>query len=396
MKAEASTIEQQLKKAYQEVEKETGQSKAITSITAANVVAYPVQSNLQSLSARDLINMDLPPTEFLVNGLLPIGVGILAAPSKMGKSWLCLDLGMCIAQGEPFFGYTTKKGDVLYLALEDSLNRIRSRLNLIPQGQNPPHGFRFATNSEGLDRGLIGQIQKYMQEYPATRLVIIDTLQMVKPNRGRKDPYESDYEIMKLFHGLSRCFNLAILLIHHTRKRNGIEADPFESILGSTALQGATDFMYVIEKEQIKSQYCTLYGRGRDFNDVELRIQFDTNTCTWINLGDADELERFRAEQAYTSSPIVQTIIAKLDQLDRDNPEADADKEYVVTANQLKADILKETGKSIRGNVGTELAKLEYYLRKKDGIVYEAPGNRASRYNSQTGRYHKFYKQNKI
>ena len=80
MKAEASTIEQQLKKAYQEVEKETGQSKAITSITAANVVAYPVQSNLQSLSARDLINMDLPPTEFLVNGLLPIGVGILAAP----------------------------------------------------------------------------------------------------------------------------------------------------------------------------------------------------------------------------------------------------------------------------------------------------------------------------
>ena len=93
---------------------------------------------------------------------------------------------------------------------------------------------------------------------------------------------------------------------------------------------------------------------------------------------------------------IVQTIIAKLDQLDRDNPEADADKEYVVTANQLKADILKETGKSIRGNVGTELAKLEYYLRKKDGIVYEAPGNRASRYNSQTGRYHKFYKQNKV
>ena len=56
MKAEASTIEQQLKKAYQEVERETGQSKAITSITAANVVAYPVQSNLQSLSARDLPN----------------------------------------------------------------------------------------------------------------------------------------------------------------------------------------------------------------------------------------------------------------------------------------------------------------------------------------------------
>ena len=84
------------------------------------------------------------------------------------------------------------------------------------------------------------------------------------------------------------------------------------------------------------------------------------------------------------------------DRLDRDNPEADADKEYVVTANQLKADILKETGKSIRGNVGTELAKLEYYLCKKDGIVCEAPGKKVSRYNSHTGKYYKFYKQKKV
>lgn len=72
-------------------------------------------------SAVDLQNADLPPTVFMITGLLPEGTSIISAASKIGKSWMVLDMGLCIAAGEPFMNKPTVKCGVLYLALEDSL-----------------------------------------------------------------------------------------------------------------------------------------------------------------------------------------------------------------------------------------------------------------------------------
>ena len=47
---------------------------------------------------------------------------------KIGKSWMVLDIGVRVAKGEPIWNLPTKRGTVLYLALEDSLARIQERL----------------------------------------------------------------------------------------------------------------------------------------------------------------------------------------------------------------------------------------------------------------------------
>ena len=49
---------------------------------------------LRVISAPDLQRAQLPPVKYLVDGLLPEGTSLLTAASKVGKSWMVLDLGL--------------------------------------------------------------------------------------------------------------------------------------------------------------------------------------------------------------------------------------------------------------------------------------------------------------
>ena len=84
--------------------------------------------NLKTVSGAQLLELNLPPTKFIVKGLIPQGFHILAGQPKIGKSWLLLHLCLQVSKGEPFWNYETSKGTVLYLCLEDSYNRIQTRL----------------------------------------------------------------------------------------------------------------------------------------------------------------------------------------------------------------------------------------------------------------------------
>ena len=56
----------------------------------------------------------------------------LCGPSKIGKSWLVLWLGLCVAQGQPVWeDYPTRQSEVLCLCLEDNLPRVQRRLGKI-------------------------------------------------------------------------------------------------------------------------------------------------------------------------------------------------------------------------------------------------------------------------
>ena len=65
---------------------------------------------------------------WVVPDLLPAGLSILAGASKAGKSWLCLWLCLQIARGGQVWGRQVSSQPVLYLCLEDTFNRIQSRL----------------------------------------------------------------------------------------------------------------------------------------------------------------------------------------------------------------------------------------------------------------------------
>ena len=85
-------------------------------------------NKLHTINAEDLQNRTYEPTHFLVDELIPEGLHILAGAPKIGKSWLALWLCLCISQGQPLWNFATTQGEVLYLSLEDSFQRIQMRL----------------------------------------------------------------------------------------------------------------------------------------------------------------------------------------------------------------------------------------------------------------------------
>ena len=85
-------------------------------------------TKLETINAEDLQNRTYEPTPFLVDELIPEGLHILAGAPKIGKSWLALWLCLCISQGQPLWNFATTQGEVLYLSLEDSFQRIQTRL----------------------------------------------------------------------------------------------------------------------------------------------------------------------------------------------------------------------------------------------------------------------------
>ena len=90
------------------------------------------------VTAAELDHMDLPPVQWAVPGLLPAGLVFLVAAPKMGKSWLAFDLCLSVAAGDEWLGHKTNQGATLYLALEDSLNRLQKRMRTIGDGFTPP------------------------------------------------------------------------------------------------------------------------------------------------------------------------------------------------------------------------------------------------------------------
>ena len=82
-------------------------------------------------------------------------------------------------------------------------------------------------------------------------------------------------------------FSVAIVLVHHQRK---MEADdPLDTVSGTTGLTGAVDTVLVLYRT---GQGTTLFGRGRDVEEIEKAVSFDATTCLWRIEGEASEVHR--------------------------------------------------------------------------------------------------------
>lgn len=151
----------------------------------------------QSISAYELAMASLPDVQYLVDGILPEGTTILAAASKIGKSWLVLALGLAIAAGVKFWGKATTQAGVLYLALEDSERRLQARMRKLLKSNLAPSNFHFMVRAPLLDGGLIDVLDAQLAQHPDVKLLIIDTFQKIRGQpRGKESPYAADYREM--------------------------------------------------------------------------------------------------------------------------------------------------------------------------------------------------------
>ena len=166
------------------------------------------------ISAEDLLSTPIPPTKWIIPGLLPAGLALFAGPSKAGKSWLTLWLCLQVAQGKPVWGREIESRTVLYLSLEDTLNRLQDRLFRLVGSEDTPEKLILQTECQSIGQGLEEQIVDFVHNYPDTGLVVIDTLQKVRSCDQSGSMYASDYKDVSALKALADKYGICILLIH--------------------------------------------------------------------------------------------------------------------------------------------------------------------------------------
>ena len=222
---------------------------------------------LITVDGRTLMDRPLEPPNFVVDTLLSQGLHLLAGSPKVGKSWLALWLAVTVAKGEPVWNMTTKQGTTLYLCLEDSVLRIQNRLFEITE--DAPDSVHFCTECALIGQGLEEQVEVFLTAHPDTMLVIIDTLQMIRPIHDAT--YANDYRDLSVLKRLADKHGIAILLIHHLRKEKA--EDVFHRISGTTAISGAVDSSFTLVEEKRGSGRARLTCVGRDIEYRELTLE---------------------------------------------------------------------------------------------------------------------------
>lgn len=242
-------------------------------------------------SAAELRRREFDPIRYVVPGYIAEGCTLLAGRPKLGKSWLVLEMGLAVAMGEACLGgILCEQGDVLYLALEDNERRLQKRIDKVLGPLHEwPQGFQYATEWPRANDGGLDAIREWVLSVERPRLIIVDVLAMFRPASGGKDNmYETDYHAIKGLQGLASEFGVAIVVVHHTRK-GGSDVDPFEKVSGTLGLSGAADTTIVLDRD---SNGATLYGRGRDIEEIESAVEFNKGDCRWFVLGKAEEVRR--------------------------------------------------------------------------------------------------------
>ncbi len=154
---------------------------------------------LITVDGATLMSQPLHPPNFVVDALLSQGLHLLAGSPKVGKSWLALWLAVTVAKGESVWNRTTRQGTTLYLCLEDSVLRIQNRLFEITE--DAPNSVHFCTECALIGQGLEEQVETFLAAHPDTVLVIIDTLQMVRPIHDAT--YANDYRDLSVLKRLT-------------------------------------------------------------------------------------------------------------------------------------------------------------------------------------------------
>lgn len=280
-------------------------------------------------SIADLQKASFKEVKWVVEGVVPTGNMLLAARPKMRKTWLALQLGIAVASGRKFLDWQCNQSDVLFLGLEDNERRMQNRIRTLQKfDMTPPDlsGFRYWTGGMDYDgagrlklanpeeaaatlaafpRGDAGvdALEQYLEEYPLTKMVIIDTFAHFRGPRMSRDVYQADYDAMTPITKLAGRKGVLILSVMHEKKglaADGAGADFLEDVTGSAGITGGSDGVISIKGRrgvQEENESRELYISGRDVPyDYKVDISFDAETGGWRKAAREDTRIAIRAK----------------------------------------------------------------------------------------------------
>lgn len=203
-------------------------------MTTDDEAAFPV------LRAADIPREETP-RRWLVEGLWTASaVGLIGGSPKSLKTWTSLEIAVSVATGTPCLDRypVCEQGPALLYLAEDSLPRIKERLTALAN--------RRALDIAALDVHIITTPSMRL-DLAKDQIRLIKTARLLKPRILVLDPLvrlhrlnENDANevsaLLSYLRDLQRELDLAVVLVHHSRKSNS------SSCQGGQGLRGSGDF----------------------------------------------------------------------------------------------------------------------------------------------------------
>lgn len=254
----------------------------------------PVSSDMPCIiSLPVLLDQPIAEPEWIVPGLLPTGVSLLAGPARVDKPLLANQLGLSVATGQPFLQHdAVRRGRVLYLALAESSVHVRGRAVSLLSERSYPDNFHLAFRWSPFRQGGLADLEDTIANLDEPRLIIVDPLEFVQPLRSetgggygfrqRQSSAAADAALTFFLplRELAARYDLAILLLHHLPEDwPANRRDPLAG-LSPTGLTAASACNLLLTPGS-SSRTCELHIAGVNVAERRLRLEYDRRGGQW-------------------------------------------------------------------------------------------------------------------
>jgi hypothetical protein len=246
-------------------------------ITTAAPEPGPVSSTdiLPVVQAAALESAPLDRNWLIENLWLAETVGFLGAPPKHLKTWLALEMAVCVASGAPCLGAfaVPAPGPVLLYAAEDSAATVRQRLESLAAHHQVDFEqlplWVITSDTLHLDRpDDSSRLEATVAQYHP-RLMILDPLiRLHQQDENASGPMAA---LLGFFRSLQRKSHTAIALTHHSRKGPAPAGSGY-SLRGSSDFYAWADVFLHLQRRQGRFTLAAQHRSAPSFGPVGLEL----------------------------------------------------------------------------------------------------------------------------
>jgi hypothetical protein len=245
------------------------------------------------ISAEDIMNMDIPPIEWDIEGLVTTnGYHFLAGLAGRFKTYLGFFMARSFITGEQFLGREVKKRRVLLVDEESRERTLKERTRKVLSDLNSTqrHNFKYSI-SKGIkfDEKNVSQLEEDIKNSKAEVVIMDSFARFFVGNENSADDVKKSFELLK---PMMEKYDCSFIIIHHFNKG---DSSDMNSLRGSSDLAAQCDTILVIN-EDFKDNYSLWLAKnrhGEKGDKIKFRtMDLDNNTRLTINfVGEVSQVK---------------------------------------------------------------------------------------------------------